>query len=273
MAEHYPRPFPPPWAEAWGDDRYGLWAELLVNGVTQRLRWLAPGHFQMGSPDSEPLRGSNEGPQHTVTLTDDWWLADTACTQALWLAVLGGSNPSHFTDDLELPVEQVSWDDVQGFLAALPSGVEAVLPTEAQWEYACRAGSTTPFGFGEQINPHQVNYNDGPKSEYRPKTVPVKARPANAWGLYQMHGNVLEWCADARRDYTEAEVINPSGATGQGVKDFAVRGGGWFGRARGARSARRYRYPRGRRGSYLGFRFALRSTSQPGARGPRPEGA
>ena len=267
-------------------DQYGLLATLVLGsksqgeGQTQAFRYLPPGQFTMGSPASEVIRFDHEGPQHQVTLTQGLWLADTACTQGLWLAVMGGKNPSNFKGDADLPVERVSWDDVQTFLAKLqaflPPGVEAVLPTEAEWEYACRAGTSTPFSFGDNINPNQVNYhgnfpyNGAARGEYRSKTVSVKALPANAWGLYQMHGNVWEWCADAIRPYTADAVVDPSGATGEGVKSFAVRGASWRFGARDARSAQRYRFVRGRRGTrddYFGFRFALRSKSQ-GAGGP-----
>ncbi len=264
-------------AFAYGHDEFGNWASLQIQAQTQTLRYLPPGSFLMGSPPDEPGRDANEGPQHPVTLTEGLWLADTACTQGLWLAVMG-DNPSYFTGDLELPVEQVSWEDVQAFLAKLqahlPPGVQAVLPTEAQWEYACRAGTTTPFSFGQNINSNLVNYdgnypyNKGPKGEYREKTVAVKALPANAWGLYQMHGNVWEWCADGMRQYSGKSVTNPSGAQGEKSASFAVRGGSWILRARHARSAQRNHYVPGGRFGYLGFRFALRSTAQPGAGGP-----
>ena len=271
--ERFPPAFPPLWAVAWGDDRFGLWADMAVKGVTrQRLRWIEPGSFLMGSDPDENDRFEAEGPQHPVTLTEGYWLADTACTQGLWLAVLGGENPSHFQGDPELPVENVSWGEVQQFLVKLqgllPQGTQAVLPTEAQWEYACRADTTTAFSFGDTISPVQVNYDGNypyrgaPQGEYREKTVPVKSLRANAWGLYQMHGNVWEWCADAMRDYTQAAVDNPSGATGQGADNRAVRGGSWFFNAQDARSALRDQDPRVNRGLNLGFRFALRSTSQ-----------
>ena len=275
MTNPYPKPFPPPWADAWGDDRYGLWASVQVGSVLQRMRWLSAGTFMMGSPASEARRMENEGPQHEVTLTNDSWLADTACTQALWEAVMGG-NPSHFKGDADLPVESVSWDDVQEFLAKfqgyLPDGIEAVLPTEAEWEYACRAGSTTAFSFGDNITTDDVNYDgnypyaDASKGEYREKTVAVKALPANKWGLYQMHGNVWEWCADDRRDYAAIAMTNPSGATGGG--SYAVRGGSWFLGAVNVRAARRLVGPRVDRDFGLGFRFALRSKSPAGAAGP-----
>ena len=245
----------------------------------QSFRYLPPAQFTMGSPASEVNRNDDEGPQHQVTLTQGLWLADTACTQGLWLAVMGGKNPSRFKGDADLPVENVSWDDVQNFLdklqAFLPPGIEAVLPTEAEWEYACRAGTPTPFSFGENINPSQVNYdgnypyNSEATGEYRRKTITVKALPANAWGFFQMHGNVDEWCADEMRTYTADAVVDPSGATGPDVKSFAVRGGSWYFSARRARSAVRFQFVRGWRYFHLGFRFALRSKSQqPGAGGP-----
>jgi formylglycine-generating enzyme required for sulfatase activity len=242
--------------------------------VCQRLRWIEPGSFWMGSPKSEPQRSGDESPQHRVVLTQGFWLADTACTQALWLAVVGGENPSHFTGDEDLPVEQVSWDEItQKFLpklqAWLPEGVEAVLPSEAMWECACRAGTETPFSFGEQISPEQVNYNGdhpyngGPKGEDRGKTVPVKGLPANGWGLYQMHGNVWEWCWDGQRPYSEAEAVDPEGAVGDGPR--AVRGGAWCNNAWHARSAFRLQFDRADRGYDLGVRLALRFKSSQGA--------
>ena len=200
-----PPQFPPDYAAAWGEDKQGLWFDLRIASVTQRFRWIPAGTFTMGSPEDEEERESwgNET-QHPVTLSQGFWLADTACTQALWQLIMG-ENPADFNDDPENPVETVSWLDVQAFLEKLNQlipGLQAQLPSEAQWEYACRAGTETPFSFGENITPEQVNcdgsepYAGGEKGEYRRKTVPVKALPANPWGLYQMHGNVWEWCQD-----------------------------------------------------------------------------
>lgn len=113
----------------------------------------------MGSPPDEPGRVDWEGPQHKVTLARGFWLADTACTQALWLAVMG-QNPSRFQDPFR-PLEQVSWNEVQEFLVKVEQakpGLGLTLPSEAQWEYACRAGMVTPFSFGADITPEQVNY-------------------------------------------------------------------------------------------------------------------
>jgi formylglycine-generating enzyme required for sulfatase activity len=163
----------------------------------------------MGAPEDEPERFPNEGPRHKVRLNQGFWLADTACSQALWRAVMG-NNPSRFQDDPQNSVESVSWDEAQVFLGRLQAwlpGVKLSLPSEAEWEYACRAGSDSPFNFGDTISPDLANYDgnytygDGREGEYRLKTVPVKSFAPNAWGLWQMHGNVWEWCAEGRRDY------------------------------------------------------------------------
>jgi formylglycine-generating enzyme required for sulfatase activity len=287
--------FPPPWASAWGDDAHGLWADLYVGEsaapVVQRLRWIAPGSFLMGSPASEPERYDDEGPQHAVRISAGFWLADSACTQALWLAVMGGKNPARFTEDTQCPVEQVSFDEVQGFLIQLteqlPANEQAVLPTEAQWEYACRAdssGKNTPFSFGENISTEQVNYdgnapyNKGRKGEYRERTVPVNSLPPNDWGLFEMHGNVWEWCADGMREYQAVPdgqvVLDPEGPMGEGPEARrAVRGGSWIYVAGRCRSAYRYAFRRGSASGFLGFRFALRSTSTSQAQPSAPAGA
>ncbi len=279
----FPPEFPPPWASAWGDDPFGLWAEWQIADQVQRMRWIAPGEFMMGSPADEPERDRDEGPAHRVRLTQGFWLADTACTQAMWAAVMDGANPSHFTGDGRRPVENVSWDDVASFVQrlakrlALPDD-EPGLTTEAEWEYACRAGTESAFSFGDHITPGQVNYDGNhpfdaaPKGLYRETTVPVASLPANAWGLYEMHGNVWEWCADDLRDYSDdakpGEVAqDPTGPQENGPEARrAVRGGAWFSPARNCRSAGRDARRRGDRFGNLGFRLALRSTSP--AQGP-----
>ena len=233
-------------------------------GARQALRWIPPGEFTMGSPQSEPQRGDDET-QHRVVLTHGFWLAETTCTQALWQAVMG-NNPSQF-QGADRPVDSVSWDDVQDFLARL-NGITPELalrlPTEAEWEYACRAGTTTPFWFGAQITPEQVNYDGnypyagGRRGVSRRETVPVYALPCNAWGLYQMHGNVWEWCQDWYGRYVaapaDAPAVDPSGAA-EGL--FRVlRGGCWFGGGRFARSALRLAILPGDRFADCGFRLA-----------------
>jgi formylglycine-generating enzyme len=199
-ASFFPNPFPTPWAGEWGEDEFSLWMALTFQGVRQVFRWVLPGAFLMGSPEDEPERWAEYETQHPVTLTQGYWLADTACTQALWQAVMG-ENPAAFQGDVNNPVEQVSWNNVQEFIIRLNNSVpelEAYLPTEAQWEYACRAGTTTPFSFGKNITPEQVNYDGNhpyagdKKGLFRKKTVPVKSLPPNPWGLYEIHGNVWE---------------------------------------------------------------------------------
>jgi len=249
------------WAKDHGLDQYGLWAAFEYAGVRQVMRWIRPGTFTMGSPADEAERYDDET-EHEVTLTEGFWLADTACTQELWQAVTG-QNPSQFTHAGQLPVEGVSWNDCQQFLEALNarhSGLNVTLPTEAQWEYACRAGTQTPFCFGENITTDQVNYdghfpyNNGPEGEYREQTVPVKELAPNQWGLYQMHGNVWEWCADRYGKYSRKRVVDPTGPKNGG--DRVVRGGGWIGYARGARSAFRLGFTPDSRSATIGFRFS-----------------
>jgi len=268
----FPNPFPPAFASAWGDDVFGLWAEIRIEisggeSVVQSLRWIEPGTFWMGSPDDETEREDYEGPRHEVTISRGFWLADTACTQALWQAVMD-NNPSSFKDDPQQPVEQVNWHRVQNFLRELEKllpGCRADLPTEAEWEYACRAGTTTPFSFGPQITPEQVNYDGnypyagGEPGEYRQKTVAVKSLPANPWGLYEMHGNVWEWCKDGQRTYDEQAQVDPLGQLTGDDLPRSVRGGSWDFSAGWARSAFRGA-SRPRHADFdRGFRFCLRS--------------
>ncbi|HYN77723.1 MAG TPA: formylglycine-generating enzyme family protein, partial [Lamprocystis sp. (in: g-proteobacteria)] len=183
------------------------------------------------------------------------------CTQALWEAVMG-ENPSRF-QGAERPVERVSWEDAQGFIerinAALP-GLDLRLLTEAEWEHACRAGTTTPFWFGDQITPEQVNYNGnhpytgGPKGLYREQTIEGKALTCNAWGLYQLHGNVWELCADWFGDYPTDAVEDPTGP--EAGEQRVLRGGSWIDRAGGCRSAQRHPREPARRLGLRGFRLA-----------------
>jgi formylglycine-generating enzyme required for sulfatase activity len=187
-------------------------------GYTERLEGIAlemanipAGSFQMGSPSSESERQSDESPQHSVSVPE-FFMGRTQVTQAQWRAVAQlpqvhrsiKSDPSYFTGD-ELPVENVTWYDCIEFCARLSraTGKNYRLPSEAEWEYACRAGTTTPFHFGETISPEVANYDgnytygQGKKGVYRQKTIPVGSfNAANAWGLYDMHGNLYEWCLD-----------------------------------------------------------------------------
>ena len=274
------------------DRRFGVFAELNIGATTQTFRYLPPGEFWMGGREDEPGHHEDESPRHRIGLSQGFWLADTACTHALWQSVMGGKNRSGYKGDAQRPVEGVSFDDVQTFLARLqallPPGCEPVLPTEAQWEYACRAGTDTAFNTGTTMDRSQANFDAdfgtplAPRGEHSNTTVPVKSLPPNAWGLYEMHGNVWEWCDDDRRDYAatavaDGVVVDPAGQRGSGPKAVrAVRGGAWFSGARRARSATRGVDQRGCHSGGQGFRFALRSTSPGGpegyALGSGPEG-
>ena len=173
-------------------------------------------------------------------------------------------NPSHFQDNAQNPVENVAWHDAQRFIAELNRrlpGLEARLPSEAEWEYACRAGTTTPFSFGDKVTTEQVNYHGaypyagGQKGIYRERTVPAASLPANPWGLHDMHGNVWEWCADWYADYRAEPQLDPRGP-GFG-KMRVLRGGTWSDPARYSRSATRSRIEPAYRPRSTGFRLAL----------------
>jgi formylglycine-generating enzyme required for sulfatase activity len=209
--------------------------------------------------------GPEERAGHRVRITRPFWLGKYEVTQGQWQGVMGG-NPSYFQGaGRDAPVEQVSWDDIQGFLkkALQRSGETVALPTEAQWEYACRAGTATPFHFGNTISTEQVNYDGNypyggtPKGHYRRTTISVGELPANAWGLHDMHGNVYEWCADwyASDYYRSTLTDDPTGpASGS---DRVDRGGCWDFTAKVCRSANRGRSWPGLRSNLLGFRIAV----------------
>ena len=255
-------PFPVPCAGGFVEDSFGVSVVLNVGSVHQVFRWIAPGRFRMGSTADEVERGNAEVP-HEVTLSQGYWIADTACTQAFWLAVWP-VNPSHFQENGRNPVENVAWHDAQRFIAELNRrlpGLYARLPTEAEWEYACRAGTTTPFSFGKQITPEQVNYHGdypclgGEKGLYRQRTAPVGSLPPNPWGLYEMHGNVWEWCADWYAEYPPEPQVDPSGPAFGRMR--VLRGGTWSDPARYARSATRSRIEPAYRPRSTGFRIVL----------------
>jgi len=258
----------PDWADAFGKDEYGIWAEFEYQGVRQRMRWIWPGEFLMGSPETEVGRNKDEV-QHEVMLTRGYWLADTTCTQALWKAVTG-KNPSSFKGD-ERPVDYVIWEDGRAFCERLNRERPELalrLPTEAEWEYACRAGETKPFSFGETITTDQANfdgshpYGNGPKGESGKNTVDVKALPPNTWGLYQMHGNVWEWCQDGYGEYPKEPAIDPVGPATRSGR--VLRGGCWIGSAGTLRSAVRLHGGPGGRVGDTGFRLARGRTGSGG---------
>jgi formylglycine-generating enzyme required for sulfatase activity len=266
------------------------------------LLWIPPGRFLMGSPPAEPKRDDSEGPQHLVQL-QGFFLGQTPITQAQWRAVAQSQerpgerwgltlnpNPSQFMVDKgglfpgeantdHRPVERVSWLEAIEFCSRLSqrTGRTYTLPSEARWEYACRAATTTAFHFGETITPELANYNgnvayaDGPKGENRQQTTPVGMFPANAWGLQDMHGNVWEWCLDHWHDSYEgapadgsawenlaepnnkAKIKKGNNSDGEHQRRL-LRGGSWEFSPRNCRSASRYFYHPEHRFYPIGFR-------------------
>ncbi|MBR6471608.1 MAG: formylglycine-generating enzyme family protein [Victivallales bacterium] len=226
----------------------------LPGKVKLEMKKILAGSFLMGSPEWEDGRVPWET-QHRVTLTRDYWLGTYEVTQAQWKAVMG-NNPSHFQGD-DLPVESVSWSDAKEFCERLnknssikrPKGYRFDLPTEAQWEYACRAGTTGAYhGNLDDVAWYDENSGD--------QTHPVGRQQPNAWGLYDMHGNVWEWCRDWYGEGSYAgDATDPTGVLSG--SDRVLRGGGWLNYAQRCRSAFRFDFSPGYRFYYLGFRLAL----------------
>jgi formylglycine-generating enzyme required for sulfatase activity len=239
----------------------------LSNGVNLEMVLIPAGTFMMGSPVFEAGRNGDET-LHQVTISKPYYLGKYPVTQAQWQQVMG-TNPSKFKSKGLRPVEYVSWDDTQAFCLKLkeitqfPFGI----PTEAQWEYACRAGTNTPFHFGSQLNGRQANCDGtGPYGTYTKgpclgKTTPVGKYQANAWGLYDMHGNVWEWCSDWHGEYPTGSVTDPIGPATGSLR--VVRGGGWYGDTVFCRSASRIWIGLSFRYAFLGFRVALSSSGIP----------
>jgi eukaryotic-like serine/threonine-protein kinase len=229
-----------------------FFTEDLGNGVVLDIVAIPGGSFTMGSPESEAGRYNFEGPQRTVTI-QPFYMGKYVVTQAQWQAVAKlpqvkqglEANPSRFKG-ANLPVEQVSWDDAVEFCARLSQlkGRTYRLPSEAEWEYACRAGTDTPFYFGETLTEDVANYNanyayaNGPKGKYRAKTTDVDVFPPNGFGLYDMHGNVWEWCADRWHESYQGAPTDGSAWLSRNDNDNRLlRGGSWDFYPRNCRSA------------------------------------
>ncbi|SLM30505.1 conserved hypothetical protein [Desulfamplus magnetovallimortis] len=219
------------------------------------------GTFMMGSPSDEPGRVSNET-QHQVTLTNSFYMQTTEVTQGQWEAVMG-SNPSYHDEcGADCPVEYVSWNDIQNFITALNALGDGtyLLPTEAEWEYSARAGSTTAFANGDitetlcayDPNLDLMGWYCGNSGN---TTRSVAQKEANDWGLYDMHGNVYEWCQDWYGNYTTDSLIDPEGPSTGSLR--VVRGGSWNYDAWRCRSAYRNRGFLDYRYNYVGFRLVL----------------
>ena len=260
-----------------------FYPEDLGNSITLDMVLIQGGSFLMGSPEDEIDRYKDEDSQQSV-IVPTFFIGKYPVTQAQWRAVAAlpkidcdlEPDPSNFKGD-NRPVEQVSWLDATEFCARLAQHTNRPyrLPSEAEWEYACRAGTTTPFYFGETITTDLVNYcgedrtikekfysgsyGRGPKGSYREETTTVGEFPANAWGLYDMHGNVWEWCLDHWHDSYEGAPddgsawIDPESGAGE---KRVLRGGSWFFNPRFCRSATRVDDGAGRRDNNIGFRVS-----------------
>ena len=257
------------------DDRY------TVASINMDMIFCPPGTFTMGSPTSESGRGTDET-QHQVTLTHGFYLGKYEVTQAQYEAVMTGNTnglnpkPSNWPNNNERPVEQVSWNDIQVFMSRLnemeqtagrlPSGWKYVLPTEAQWEYACRASTTTAYSWGNTIASSNANYNwdggatDG--SDFK-QTRYVGQYAANPWGFEDMHGNVWEWVHDWKANYPSGARTNPEGPASGSHR--VLRGGSWGNAGPHLRSAERSSNAPSTRGNYLGFRVGFQAVQSDAA--------
>jgi len=262
-------PGQPTWASSSGRDGFGPWAELTINGVAQRLRYIPAGEFVMGSSEKESGRDRDET-QVRVTLTRSLWLADTEMTQGFW-NVVAGADDSRFKG-LEFPVERVSWDQCKAFCVTLSTkvpGLLARLPTEAEWEYACRAGVSDPYvshiGAVTLDKLDTIAWFKGTTAT----TQGVKRRFGNALGLFDMHGNVWEWCEDRYGTYSPTAVVDP---VGREQETRVARGGSWGDPADRIRAANRLAVRADMQTLYLGFRLAI-AVDWPNGQEPSPANA
>lgn len=232
----------------------------LGNGAFLELVLVSAGRFKMGSPPEEEGHNDDEV-EHFVSITRRFYLSIHPVTQVQFAQVMG-FNQSYF-QGADLPVEMISWFDALNFCEQLFKrfGRHFRLPTEAEWEYACRAGSSTPFSFGSRITTDNANfdgkftYAGGPLGATRWKTTPVRSFPPNEWGLYDMHGNIWEWCSDWYGEYKGSEVRDPAGPAQGDIR--ILRGGSWFNAPADCRSAQRDALDPGRRHSLYGFRIVM----------------
>jgi formylglycine-generating enzyme required for sulfatase activity len=254
------------------DESVRMPMRLLNDGVSgMTFLELPPGRFTMGSAASEIGRSDDET-LHDVTISKPFYIGQYEVTQQEWRAVMGTS-PSTFKDcGARCPVESVTFEDVQQFIDELnarrPASGPSLryrLPTEAEWEYACRAGTTGPFSTGENITTAQANYNgkfpyaSAAPGDYKQKPAPVGSFPLNPWGIADMHGNVWEWTADWYGPYRDSSVdgIDPHGPASGDKR--VIRGGSWYFDANSARCGLRYTHAPKDKGFSLGFRLAANS--------------
>jgi formylglycine-generating enzyme required for sulfatase activity len=254
------------------DGRLEPSASVYVEPATgMRFVEVPAGHFVMGSPESEVDREAQET-RHDVILSHAFWLGQYEVTQEQWRRVMGTA-PSHFAGAAaNLPVENVNWFEVGEFLrrlAAISPGNRFRLPTEAEWEYACRGGTRTAFASGEGLTPADANIAATPETAAAGKTMPVGSFAPNAWQIYDLHGNVWEWTADEYCPYAGGPVTDPTPGCGAALK--VIHGGSWRFLADSARCALRYTHRPQDRGPSLGFRIVREGLDDgPAARRDRP---
>ena len=211
---------------------------LLPGNVPMVMVWCPAGTFMMGRLSNEQDSDADESPQHQVTLSQGFWMGKYEVTQAQWQAVMG-TNPSHFTGDLNRPVEQINWSDVQSFLTAINTLTSKTfrLPSDAEWEYACRAGTSTRFFWGDDASYGQIGNYTWYDTNSGDSTHPVGEKWPNAFGLFDMSGNVWELCQDWYGNYTAGAVTDPAGPASGTYR--VLRGGGIYDEAQYCRSADR----------------------------------
>jgi formylglycine-generating enzyme required for sulfatase activity len=258
---------PPAWATASGHDSYGAWADLRIGAETQRLRWIDPGTFIGGSPPNTAGRGENED-QHAVTISAGFWMADSECTQALWLELMG-SNPAGHTGDPQLPVESILFEDAESFLKRLSqrtAGSVARLPTRAEWEYAACAGTLNGFSDGDDAAHIAAYANCKDNGPGRP--IPVRSLKPNRWGLYDMLGNVAEWSYGGTKPASEVPGPDPELADRAAINAYHVRGGSYQHIPNSCRPSAFGYLRRESRSNDVGFRFLIEQPGRPGHAGP-----
>ena len=269
-------------------DECGLFLTLSYSSENYNLRYIPPDSFLMGSPESELLRNENEQ-LHPVQIDEGFWLGETTISQTLWRKIMG-NEPGYFKtkqtqSETQLPIENISWEDCMAFCSRLTAIVRSHLPeltlhlpTEAQWEYACRAGTNTPFYKGEQINKNHANFDTrrpytgkveliARENSLAPteRTIDIRAEHPNPWGLHHMHGNVQEWCLDTSEkeqqnsSVTSEQIENAVAQPTSGNK--AIKGGSWNSSANQCRSAYRDSFPPTHKSNEIGLRICARITA------------
>jgi formylglycine-generating enzyme required for sulfatase activity len=248
-----------------------LGEDYTIPGMEMEMVWIEPGSFWMGSPEIEPGRKIDEI-RHQVTLTQGYWMGKYEVPTAQWERIMGSQTAKSKKQKADSPIEEVSWSDVQVFLEKLnerelkakrlPEGYRYLLPTEAQWEYACRAGTDSAYSFGDSADDlgdyawHYDNSATGFLFGKKRHLHPVGKKSPNPWGLHDMHGNVYEWCHDWYVGYTSDPTIDPAGPDNGAFRVF--RGGSWYVGPEDCRSAIRRRHSPTYQVHSIGFRLSLR---------------